>query len=99
MASKSAVARIAIVTGAAQGIGRAVALRLAQDGLDVAVNDIPAKADELANVVSLIEAKGRRAVAVPADVTVEKEVEDMVAKAVDALGGVDVVSTGHEAIL
>lgn len=85
--------RTALVTGAAQGIGRAIALRLADDGLDVAVNDIAAKADPLAELVAAIRAKGRRAVAVVADVSREAEVQEMVAQAVQAFDGVlDVVS-------
>lgn len=83
--------RVAIVTGAAQGIGLSIALRLADDGLDVAINDIPSKAGELREVVTQIQAKGRRCIAVPADVSQEEDVQGMVAQVVDQLGGLDVV--------
>lgn len=84
--------RVAIVTGAAQGIGLSIALRLADDGLDVAVNDIAAKAYELQKAVMMIEAKGRRGLAVTADVSVDEEVQAMVNKVAAELGSVDVVS-------
>ena len=84
--------RVAIVTGAAQGIGLAIALRLADDGLNVAVNDIAAKETELQNAVELIEAKGRRGLAVPGNIANEAEVIAIVEKVADTLGSVDVVS-------
>jgi NAD(P)-dependent dehydrogenase (short-subunit alcohol dehydrogenase family) len=84
--------RVAIVTGAAQGIGRAIALQLAADGLWVAVNDIVAKSEPLLDLVALIEKRGGRAVPVPADVSSENEVRAMIEKAVAELGRVDVVS-------
>lgn len=84
-------ARVALVTGAAQGLGLAIALRLADDGLDVAVNDIASKSEDLKKVVADIEAKGRRSIAVTADVSSEEEVKAMVEKVAKELGSLDVV--------
>jgi NAD(P)-dependent dehydrogenase (short-subunit alcohol dehydrogenase family) len=81
----------ALVTGAAQGIGRGIALRLAGDGFDVAANDVASKKDSLDSLVHKIMAKGRRALTVIADVSVEAEVKSMVDTAAQHLGGLDVV--------
>ena len=82
--------KVALVTGAARGIGRAIALRLAHDGLDVAVND-KSSSPELDGLVREIESKGRRSVAVPADVSLEPDVEKTIEKVVQDLGSLDVV--------
>ena len=87
----STAIRVALVTGAAQGIGRAIALRLASDGLDVALNDIPSKLDALEVVVKDIEAIGRRAITVLGDVSVEADVEKAIEATVHQLGSLDVV--------
>ena len=84
--------KVALVTGAARGIGYAIALRLAHDGLDVAVND-KTSSPELDGLVREIESKGRRSIAVPADISQEPEVEKIVQKVVQDLGGLDVVGT------
>jgi NAD(P)-dependent dehydrogenase (short-subunit alcohol dehydrogenase family) len=81
----------AIITGASQGIGRAIALRLADDGFDIALNDIATKSTELDALSSDINGKGRRTVVVPADVSIEDEVRGMIATTVRVLGGVDVM--------
>ena len=94
--------KVALVTGAARrrGIGRATALRLAREGADVACLDIArpyddfpdyalASGDELDEVVAEVQALGRRAVAVRADVSKWDEVGAAVAETVDELGGVD----------
>jgi glucose 1-dehydrogenase len=80
----------ALVTGANSGIGEAVALGLAQAGADVVVNYIvdPAVAEE---VCHRIEALGRRAIAVKADVSKEDEVVAMFSKAIDHFGTLHVV--------
>lgn len=52
--------RVAIVTGAAQGIGRAIALRLADDGLDIAVSDLASQSALLETLAAGIRAKGRK---------------------------------------
>ena len=88
--------RVAIVTGAARGIGRATALRLAEDGFDVAVNDLP-DTPELYDVVREIESKGRRSLAVPGDVCLEAEVEKIIQQVVENLGCLDVVSPSDSA--
>ncbi|CAE6501632.1 unnamed protein product [Rhizoctonia solani] len=86
------MARVAIVTGSAQGIGRAIALRLASDGNDVAVNDINLKQNELEKLVEEIKRLGRKAISIPGDVSKEQEVQNMVTKTVDELGSLDIVS-------
>ncbi|MGW1230328.1 SDR family NAD(P)-dependent oxidoreductase [Streptomyces sp. NPDC001478] len=86
----------ALVTGAGHGIGRAVAVALAEAGADVAVH-YHSSADEAARTVSAIEALGRRAKAFRADVTVTAEVDRAVEEAAGFLGGLDVLvcNAGH----
>jgi meso-butanediol dehydrogenase/(S,S)-butanediol dehydrogenase/diacetyl reductase len=81
--------KVAIVTGAGRGIGRAIALRLAADGADIAVNDVRAGSAEA--VAKEVEALGRRAVALPADVSDRDAVFGLVEQTVDALGRLDVM--------
>ncbi|CUA77080.1 hypothetical protein RSOLAG22IIIB_06494 [Rhizoctonia solani] len=83
--------RVAIVTGAAQGIGRAIALKLASDGVDVAVNDISTKQSELEQLVGEIKNSGRKAIAITGDVCKESDVQNLVAKTVEALGSLDIM--------
>ena len=85
--------KVALVTGGAQGIGYSVVHRLADDGLDIAVNDIVSKSDKINEVVEEIRKKGRKAIAIPGDVSKEADVQAMVEKAVQELGRLDVVST------
>lgn len=76
-----------------QGIGRAIALRLADDGFDVAVNDIPSSVDKLEAVAEEIKTKGRKSSTHYADVSVERQVKDMIEAVVKEHGGLDVVSS------
>jgi glucose 1-dehydrogenase len=78
--------KVAIVTGAARGIGAATAIALAQAGADVVVNDILDPHETIAN----IEAAGGRAAAAIADVTDQAAVERMVARAVERFGQLDI---------
>lgn len=87
---------VALVTGAGQGIGRAIGLRLAEDGFNVAVNDIHANQKNLAAVVEDMKAKGRNSCAVIADVSREDQVKSMIETVIEQLGGLDVVSITEE---
>ncbi len=82
--------RVALVTGAGRGIGRAIALGLAADGADVAVN-YRADADAAAETVAAIEALGRRAIAVRAAVDSIEDDERMIARVLDELGPIDIL--------
>ena len=84
--------RVAIVTGAAQGLGRGIALRLAQDGLDVALDDLPNKIDKLNALAKEIHDMGRKAIVLTESVTEEEAVQRMVEQTVEELGRLDVVS-------
>lgn len=81
--------KIILVTGAGQGIGRGIALRLAQDGADVALVDV--KADKLAGVAKEIEALGRKATTFVADVSQRDQVYAAIDHAEKTLGGFDVI--------
>jgi 3-oxoacyl-[acyl-carrier protein] reductase len=82
--------KVALVTGAARGIGRAVALRLARDGAAVVVN-YSGSADEAREVVRLIEQAGGRAAAVQADVSQAGDVRRLFDAAFEAFGRLDVL--------
>jgi NAD(P)-dependent dehydrogenase (short-subunit alcohol dehydrogenase family) len=81
--------RVALVTGAAYGIGAASALALARDGCDVAVTEL--KADDLADTVQAIEGAGARALAVTLDVRAPSSIEHAMREALAAFGRLDVL--------
>ena len=82
--------RKAVVTGASRGIGRAIALALAEEGADVAVNYISSEAAALA-VVAEIEKRGRRALAVRADVSDFPDTFRMAQEVLGAFGHIDIL--------
>ena len=82
--------RVAIITGSARGLGFAIAQRLADDGIDIVINDLPSEIEQINEAVEVIKKKGRKAIGVPGDVTKEEDVKALVEKAVEALGSVDV---------
>ena len=61
------------------------------DGIDIAVNDIPSKLSVINEVVDSIKAMGRKAIAIPGDVTSEEQVKNMVETTARELGSVDIV--------
>ena len=81
--------RIALVTGAAKGMGRDICLTLAREGahLALAARDVP----PLEKLQGEIEAQGRRALVAPTDVTDEAAVERMVAQTLEAFGYIDIL--------
>lgn len=82
--------QVSIVTGAASGIGRAIAHRFAREGADVIVNDIDLEGSN--NVVDEIKAfNGGRAMAIQADVTNSTKVNEMVKRTLDEFGKVDIL--------
>jgi len=81
--------KVALVTGAAQGIGRGIALRLARDGFDIALVDL--KEDKLDAVRKEVEALGRKASTFSADVSRRDDVYAAIDHAEKALGGFDVI--------
>ncbi|MFC4454560.1 SDR family oxidoreductase [Deinococcus sonorensis] len=85
------VGRKALITGGDSGIGRAVAIAFAREGADVAINYLPAEESDAREVIALIRAAGRKAVAIPGDIRSEAFCQQLVAQAVKELGGLDIL--------
>src|SRR5271157_5378421 len=95
--------RVALVTGASRGIGKALALRLAQEGADVVVASKSEQSTErlpgsIHETVDEIRALGRRAIAVPTDVRDDDAIRRMIERAVEEFGRLDILVNNAGAI-
>jgi NAD(P)-dependent dehydrogenase (short-subunit alcohol dehydrogenase family) len=83
--------RKALITGGDSGMGRAAAIAYAREGADVAISYYPTEEPDAREVIELIKAEGRKAIPIPGDLREENYCKAFVAKAVEALGGLDIV--------
>jgi len=83
--------KVAIVTGSARGIGRAIVLKLAEAGANIVVNDIAAAADSLEGVAAEIRALNRQALVVTADVSSSEDVARLIETAAGHFGRIDIL--------
>jgi NAD(P)-dependent dehydrogenase (short-subunit alcohol dehydrogenase family) len=83
--------RKALITGGDSGMGRAAAIAYAREGADVAINYLPDEELDAREVIALIKAEGRIGIAIPGDLREEEFCKQLVAKAVEGLGGLDIL--------
>jgi NAD(P)-dependent dehydrogenase (short-subunit alcohol dehydrogenase family) len=83
--------RKALITGADSGIGRAVAIAFAREGADVALSYLPVEQEDADITIEQIEAAGRKAVAIPGDITDESFCQELVKRATEELGPIDIL--------
>jgi hypothetical protein len=83
--------RKALITGSDSGIGAAVAIAFAREGADVALSYLPVEEPDAQEIVRLIQDCGRKAVALPGDISSASASRELVQKAVDGLGGLDIL--------
>jgi NAD(P)-dependent dehydrogenase (short-subunit alcohol dehydrogenase family) len=83
--------RKALITGGDSGMGRAAAMAYAREGADVAINYFPTEEPDAKEVIELIRAEGRNAIAIPGDLTDESFCQRLVDEAVKGLGGLDIL--------
>ena len=85
------MSKVALVTGAGQGIGEAIALQLAKDGFDIAVADLEFQREKAEVVIAKISETGQKAIFVPLDVSDKDQVFQAVETTAAELGGFDVI--------
>lgn len=83
------VGRKALITGSDSGIGAAVAIAFAREGADVAISYLPAEQEDADHVADVIRAEGRQAILIPGDLRDPGFCREVVARAVEELGGLD----------
>src|SRR5215213_3247324 len=81
----------AVITGGDSGIGRAVALAFAREGADVVISFLEEEEPDAAEAAQAVEDSGRKAVKVPGDVADEAQCQQLIQKAVDEFGRIDVL--------
>jgi NAD(P)-dependent dehydrogenase (short-subunit alcohol dehydrogenase family) len=97
--------RKALITGGDSGMGRAAAIAYAREGADVVINFHPDEQPDADDVVAIIREAGRKAVAIPGDLRSESFCRELVARAIEALGGLDILVSNagrqqaHDSIL
>src|ERR1700681_3764001 len=97
--------RKALITGGDSGMGRAAAIAYAREGADVAINYFPTEEPDAKEVIDVIKSEGRVGVAIPGDLRDEKFCQELVARAIDGLGGLDILvcnagrQQAHDSIL
>lgn len=85
------IGRKALITGGDSGIGRAAAIAFAREGANVAIGYLPAEEADAQEVIEIIKKAGCKAVALPGDVTDETWCRELVKRAVETLGGLDIL--------
>lgn len=83
--------RKALITGGDSGMGRAAAIAYAREGADVAINYLPAEEPDAQEVIALIKKAGQKGLAIPGDIRDEGFCQQLVARAAEGLGGLDIV--------
>jgi NAD(P)-dependent dehydrogenase (short-subunit alcohol dehydrogenase family) len=83
--------RKALITGGDSGMGRAAAIAFAREGADVAINYLPNEEQDAKEVIALIKAEGRIGLAIPGDLREEAFCQQLVAQALQGLGGLDII--------
>jgi NAD(P)-dependent dehydrogenase (short-subunit alcohol dehydrogenase family) len=83
--------RKALITGGDSGMGRAAAIAYAREGADVAINYFPTEEPDAQEVIALIKAENRKGLAIPGDLRDESFCKELVRRAVEGLGGLDII--------
>jgi len=97
--------RRALITGGDSGMGRGAAIAFAREGADVAISYFPDEEPDAQEVIKLIRDAGRKAVALPGDIRHESVCQDIVARTISGLGGLDILVSNagrqqaHDSIL
>jgi NAD(P)-dependent dehydrogenase (short-subunit alcohol dehydrogenase family) len=85
----------ALITGGDSGMGRAAAIAFAREGANVAINYFPSEEPDAPEVLQLIRAAGRKGFGIPGDIRSEAFCADLVAHAVEELGGLDILVSNY----